>query len=224
MTNTYAIGDIHGCRRSLENLTELISPTPDDLIVCLGDYGDRGPDTKGCIDFILSLRETHQVITLRGNHEIQMLGALDSREGLDFWLSELVGGTEALASYGDSLDDIPESHWAFIRETKILHQNDTHVFVHGGLQQDLPICDHTQDIACWERFYKPQPHVSGKTMICGHTIQPDGLPTHLGHAVCIDTHAYGGGWLTALNPSTGEILQANEAGQSRRLHLSDLKA
>ncbi|MEL7086916.1 MAG: serine/threonine protein phosphatase, partial [Planctomycetota bacterium] len=61
----------------------------------------------------------------------------------------------------------------------------------------------------------PPPHVSGKLMVCGHTSQKDGRIDDLGHAVCIDTHACGGQWLTALDVDTGKLWQANENGRTQ---------
>ena len=76
----------------------------------------------------------------------------------------------------------------------------------------------------WERFDDPAPHESGKFMVCGHTSQKSGLPARNGNAICIDTWACGGGWLTCLNVETGELWQANEAGETRRLDTEDFDA
>ena len=70
-------------------------------------------------------------------------------------------------------------------------------------------------IGYWEKFNDPAPHESGKVMVCGHTPQRDGLPRSIGHAICVDTHIYAGGWLTCLDVQTGEYWQANERRQVR---------
>jgi serine/threonine protein phosphatase 1 len=69
----------------------------------------------------------------------------------------------------------------------------------------------------WEKLRNPRGHVSGKTVVVGHTSQKNGTPLDLGHTICIDTFAYGGGWLSCLDVATGEIYQANETGGIRSL-------
>ncbi|MAE65578.1 MAG: hypothetical protein CMJ18_15020 [Phycisphaeraceae bacterium] len=59
-------------------------------------------------------------------------------------------------------------------------------------------------------------------MVCGHTSQQSGLPLTNGHAICVDTNIYGGGWLTCLDVASGTFWQANEQGDTRRMHLEDL--
>ena len=76
----------------------------------------------------------------------------------------------------------------------------------------------------WEPFNNPPPHQSGKIMVCGHTAQKRGDPLNLGHAICIDTHAWGGGWLTCLDTSIGRIWQSNEHGEVRKGWASDYLA
>lgn len=210
---TLAIGDIHGCLKSLECLALYVGFREDDLIITLGDYVDRGPDSKGAIDFILQLREKHEVVTLKGNHEIMMLESVQSDSSMKRWLT--YGGKETLASYGTSFTDIPPHHWAFMKEARPYHEIDSHFFVHANVDHAAPIYAQPDEMLYWERFGKPRPHASGKTMVCGHTIQPAGEIRNLGHAVCIDTGAYGGGWLTCLDVSSGYFWQTNEEGQRR---------
>ena len=71
----YAIGDIHGCSVALKTLLKTIPLTDSDTLVFLGDYVDRGFDSKGVIDQIMAISEKHNVVTLRGNHEVMMLEA-----------------------------------------------------------------------------------------------------------------------------------------------------
>jgi len=67
----------------------------------------------------------------------------------------------------------------------------------------------------------PAPHCSGKIMVCGHTSQKSGVPLNLGHAICIDTWAYGKGWLTCLDVISGRVWQANQAGQQREAWIDE---
>ena len=67
----------------------------------------------------------------------------------------------------------------------------------------------------WRTYKDPQPHCSGKIMVCGHTPQLSGMPANNGHSICIDTWVYGQGWLSCLDVGSGTIWQANEAGETR---------
>jgi serine/threonine protein phosphatase 1 len=196
-----------------------VAPAPDDLIVTLGDYVDRGPDSARVIDRLIHLSSTHQLIPLRGNHEEMMMAARDSVEALEFW--ERCGGRTALDSYcaGDafpSLARVPDAHWAFLdHHCHDLYQTADHFFVHGGVDATLPLDKQSPFILHWEKFPPPRPHVSGKTMICGHTTQTGNTPGSLPHAICLDTGAGFGGWLSCLELSTGRVWQASEAGVIR---------
>ena len=88
---TLAIGDVHGCLRALDALLEDVDPQPDDLVVLLGDYIDRGPDSKGVLDRLLLLRARCRCVTLKGNHELMMLAG---REGQ----GALTSGSNAVGS------------------------------------------------------------------------------------------------------------------------------
>lgn len=216
-----AIGDIHGCRKALETLLEVVAPSRDDLIVTLGDYVDRGPDSRGVIETLLALRTTHQVISLMGNHEIQMIRALETPHDRERFLSGMCGGQDTLDSYGGGFSDVPEAHWDFIRNCQLFHELPEHILVHAGLEAGLSLRKQDRETYYYHRFYNQERHCSGKTVVCGHTIQSD-LPTNLGYAICLDTCAYGGGWLTALDVESGRLWQSNEQGESRKLHLDDL--
>ena len=224
MSRILAIGDIHGCLTALETLAAFVPFADEDLLVTLGDYVDRGPDTREVLDWLIARLATGHLIPLRGNHEIMLLEAREGSDDRRFWLK--FGGHEALASYSDSpevsLADIPAAHWRFIEnETLPYHETETHLFVHAGLVPDLALADQPDDALFWQRFYDPPPHQSGKTMICGHTAQREGRPLNIGHAVCIDTWVYGEGWLTCLDPLSGEYWQANQQGEARRDRLPD---
>ena len=97
---TIAIGDIHGCSLALAALLDAIDPNPDDLLVTLGDYIDRGPDSRGVLDQVIALAWRCTLVPLVGNHEEMLLAALEGQSELDYWMK--FGGMEALASYGYS--------------------------------------------------------------------------------------------------------------------------
>jgi serine/threonine protein phosphatase 1 len=225
---TLAIGDIHGCSQALRALLDAVKPGPDDWVITLGDYVDRGPDSYGVVEQLLALHRTGRLIALRGNHEEMMLQARNGRDDLKFWLS--CGGKEAMASYsplGDAgkLGDVPDEHWHFLERVCIdWHETDTHIFVHANAYPDVPMNEQPGSMLRWEAIGRENsaPHYSGKVLVCGHTQQRSGLPLNLGHAVCIDTWAYGNGWLTCLDTATGRIWQANQAGRVRMLWLDEI--
>lgn len=218
MTRHLAIGDIHGCITALTTLVDFVEPRPSDTIVTLGDYVDRGPDSRAVLDFIIELDEMHQLVPLRGNHEIMMLDAREKQSWLASWLS--YGGEATLQSYGGSFDDVPYAHYDFL-ENRLVSYNtcETHFFVHAFAEAHLSLEEQSDAALYWRKYQNPQPHCSGKIMVCGHTAQQSGRPLNDGHSVCIDTWAHGGGWLTCLDVGSGTVWQANEAGETRGFDL-----
>jgi len=221
---TLVIGDIHGCLRALNQLLDAVHPSADDLIITLGDYVDRGPDSRGVIDRLIKLSTTHRLIALRGNHDELMLGALD-QNGHRGWC--MMGGEATLRSYAPgiaspilALRHVPAQHWQFLNHyCRDWHETASHIFVHGYVDPAVPMSQQELTTLRWKRFNDAQPHISSKTIICGHTAQREGVPLDLGYAICIDTHIYGGGWLTCLETETGRYWQANQAGQVRMAKL-----
>jgi serine/threonine protein phosphatase 1 len=154
-----------------------------------------------------------------------LLAAREDRQHLEEWLA--CGGREALASYsflpdGGHLADIPDEHWRFIERTELWCENPTHIFVHANVYPNMSLDEQPEYMLLWEKFDDPAPHCSSKTMICGHTPQKSGRPCNVGHAVCIDTGVYRGGWLTCLDVNSGRYWQANQDGQTRDGWLDDL--
>ncbi len=216
---TLAIGDIHGCHTALCTMLDLVQATPRDTIITLGDYVDRGPNSRAVIDTLLELKKTHpNFIHLMGNHEIQMIRALEAPHHKERFLSGICGGQGTLDNYGGDFSGIPSEHWDFIKSAGLYHQTEDHIFVHAGIEAKLPVDQQDQETYYYQRFHQARPHQSGKTVVCGHTIQGD-LPNNEGYAICLDTCAYGGGWLTALDTDTGRCWQTNERGQSREIEI-----
>ncbi len=223
---TLAIGDIHGCLRALDGLLDLVRPQPDDLVVTLGDYIDRGPNSRGVIDRLLELRERCRLVTLCGNHDQMMLEARLGPEPLREWL--LCGGRQTLHSYASTggpgrLDDVPASHWQFLEGLEPYYEAATHFFVHGNVYPALALDEQPTYMLYWEKLTErfTAPHCSGKVMVCGHTAQKSGLPLDLGHAIGIDTFVYGSGWLTCLDVGSGRLWQARQSGERRAGRLGE---
>ena len=117
------------------------------------------------------------------------------------------------------VEHVPATHLHFIKHTCVdWYEMETHFFVHANVHPDLPLAEQKTAHLHWESFGVNwhRAHCSGKIMVCGHTQQRSGVPLNLGSAVCIDTAAYAGGWLTCLDVTTGDFWQANELGQTRR--------
>jgi serine/threonine protein phosphatase 1 len=214
-----AVGDIHGCHKALTTLAAFVPFQPDDVVIALGDYVNRGPDSRAVLDWLIANQMRINLVALRGNHEIMMLEARKGGGAFQVWLD--CGGDATLASYagtGDAgqLNDVPEAHWQFLEEeTRAWFETKTHFFVHANAYADYPLKEQPDFMLYWERFDNPRPHESGKIMICGHTSQKSGKPLSVGHAVCIDTWAYGNGWLTCLDVQSGQYWQANQQGETR---------
>jgi len=214
-----AIGDIHGCFKALTTLSTFVPFRPDDLLITLGDYVDRGPDTCAVLDWLIAYQATSRLVALHGNHEIMMLLARDSLDAGKTWVE--CAGAATVASYsrfGDvgKLVDVPEKHWKFIEEqTRGWYETPTHFFVHASAYPDYSLEDQPEYMLCWGSFDDTAPHQSGKVMVCGHTSQKSGVPKNIGHAICIDTWACGTGWLTCLDVDSGQYWQANQLGETR---------
>ena len=217
---TLAFGDIHGAAAHLDALLAAVNPTADDWLIFLGDYVDRGPDSKGVIDRLIALKAAHHCVCLRGNHELMMLQARTDVGMRKMWLS--VGGVQCLASYAPTLGrtgrfvDVPRSHWQFLEADCVdWLETETHLFAHAGVDPDLPMREQTETAIFWDFLRGPIRHQSGKTLIVGHTSQKSGEVLDYGVTVCIDTHAYAGGYLTCLDVNAGHYWQADALGRVR---------
>ncbi len=213
---TIAIGDIHGCSKALRALLEAIAPARDDTIVLLGDYIDRGPDSRGVIDQLVELRTSCNLVSLRGNHEVMLLGVRLLGLPPEHWFQ--CGGQATLTSYGGRLDRIPDSHLDFLCSLLPYHETDQAIFVHAGYVPSLLLNEHPEQTLYWDHLPEvpPVPHVSGKTVYVGHTPQGSGQPLDVGHLVCLDTYCFGGLWLTAMDLHSREIWQSSYHGHMRR--------
>jgi serine/threonine protein phosphatase 1 len=222
---TIAIGDIHGCSQALAALIQAIRPEPGDVIVTLGDYVNRGPDTRGVIDQMLALENHCQLVPLLGNHDQMLLDARAGRpQAFAIWLR--MGGHATLLSYdappgatfAAELVRVPPEHLAFLERCRPFHETETQIFVHAKYSPELPMDRQPDWLLRWETLRDgiPGPHTSGKAVIVGHSAQKSGEVLDLGHLTCIDTYCYGGGWLTALEIQSRQVWQASQEGTMRQ--------
>jgi len=184
-----AIGDIHGCACTLDALLERLAPTPNDHLVFVGDYVDRGPDSKGVIDRLIALRETYSCTFLRGNHEALMMGYFDHSE-YDLW--RINGGIATLNSYlnEDHHLVIPSAHLDFVHDTELYLDTPSFFFVHAGIRPERTVAEsieeEDEEVFLWERGHlKAHTLVWEKTVVCGHTPQEE--PINIEKLLNIDT-------------------------------------
>lgn len=217
MGRVIAIGDIHGCSAAFDAVLDAVNLRPDDLLVPLGDYVDRGPDSRGVIERLIRLGDVGPcpVMPIIGNHELMMLTASHGERDLQMWLD--AGGRATLESYGaHSVGELPDEHLAFIHRCRPWFETDTHIFVHANYDPGTPLERQTPFTLHWLSLRDKAPdkrHVSGKTVVVGHTPQPEVLD--LGYLIDLDTGCCKGGWLTGMDVTTGRIWQADADGNMR---------
>lgn len=208
----YAIGDIHGCNEQLGNLHAIIAadlaerPVPRPLLVHIGDYVDRGPDTAGVLSRLLSgpAIEGVGVVNLVGNHDETMLNALSGdRPAATDWL--FAGGRAALESYGVDPDSpreswperVPSEHLMFLRELLLMHREGGYLFVHAGVRPGVPLEQQArEDLLRMRQPFLYSEASFGAVVVHGHTPVKEPVVRH--NRIAIDTGAVFGGKMTCL--------------------------
>lgn len=176
-TKYVAIGDIHGCLKSLKALLQKLEDYSERSFIFLGDYIDRGPDSKGVVDFLLDYRKQQDCIFLRGNHEQMLLDAHHNND-LDLWLMN--GGRSTLESYGATYQylNIPEEHIKFYNHTRMYYDTPNYFFVHAGLSPAKTIAQSLENEEEMQDFLWERSHLNAfetpweKTVVFGHTPRP----------------------------------------------------
>lgn len=168
----YAISDIHGCLKTFKKLLDQIDFSKTDELFLLGDYIDRGPDSKGLIDHIWWLqKEGYQVHCLKGNHEQMMLDARSSARDTKFWLVN--GGEQTMDSFGAyTLDNIPKEYFHWMETLPHYLETEGYILVHAGLNFDTPDPMTDQRAMLWIRnwyHHIDQQWLDGRVIIHGHT-------------------------------------------------------
>jgi serine/threonine protein phosphatase 1 len=165
------VGDIHG---RLDRLDRVLVRLPQGrTLVFLGDYIDRGPDSRGVVERLLRLEPQRPCILLCGNHEDMLLDALGGsyKGAVDDWMRN--GGDATQRSYGATnvrhlAERIPEAHLRFYRALREHWETDEYVFVHAGIRADGPEAT-DRETKLWLRTAPDEAFGYGKTVICGHT-------------------------------------------------------
>lgn len=160
----YCISDIHGCSQTLRALLSQINLSSSDTVYFLGDYVDRGPDSKGVLDIVMNM---DNAVCHKGNHEDMMLFALDNRDNLEAKHNWFVnGGKAALASFGGI--DVPENYMAFLRGLKLITELPDFYLCHAGISRDA--MNTPEEMLLWDRDCLVDVGATGgRRLVCGHT-------------------------------------------------------
>jgi serine/threonine protein phosphatase 1 len=227
-SRVYAIGDIHGRADLLTRLHRHIlddagsAPGLRKVVVYLGDYVDRGPDSSGVIDILINRPlEGFEVHHLKGNHEDMMIAFLET--GVCSEMSMTINGVrDTLDSYGLGLSDaapyrddgnslgraftdaVPQSHRKFLGGLELHHTEGDYLFVHAGLKPGVAMADQKEEDLLWIRDEFTRTDTDfGAVVVHGHSIrmEPDVRPNRIG----IDTGAWRTGILTAVVLEGGKV-------------------
>jgi serine/threonine protein phosphatase 1 len=224
-TRIYAIGDIHGRLDLLDSVLARIGmdratqPPSNAICVFLGDYIDRGPDSRRVLDRLVEYRANQPIVCLMGNHEVFLREFLKNPDVLPVW--SRCGGIETLWSYGltakieqdeqsqrdlaSELDRIfPSSHREFLNSLKQYFICGDFFFVHAGVRPGICLTEQSEDDLLWirEDFLLSEASF-GKMVVHGHTPVPE--PDVRPNRINIDTGAYATGRLTCLVLETDKI-------------------
>lgn len=237
-TPIYAIGDIHGQLELLQAALDRIEADggKDARIVFLGDYTDRGPDSRGVLDLLVRGKvQGRNWIPLKGNHDrmfamfMQDYPANDNQLLVGYhWLHERLGGIETLASYGVEVPErtrihhvhtaarkaIPAEHVEFLKDLPTTYLQDGLLFVHAGIRPGVALQDQVEDDLVWIRqtfLNYPNPHPW--LVVHGHT--PAKQAEHKGNRVNLDSGAAFGGPLSAAVFENGDCWLLTDEGRVR---------
>ena len=223
---TLVVGDIHGCVAELDALLSGLALAPGDTLACLGDYVDRGVDSRGVIDLLVEVaaRPGLRTIFLRGNHEDMMLGWLGHGGAYgEAWLRN--GGGDTLESFGfnppwpdpeDVAARLEGRYLSFLEATAYRHEIEDHLLVHAGIRPGIPLDRQAPEDMLWIRGeFIEATHDLGRTVVFGHTPVGDVL-VDLPYKIGIDTGCVYGGQLTALELPGHTLHQVAEGERSVR--------
>src|ERR1043165_1899630 len=215
----YAVGDIHGHVKLLRQLVGTIDTeargreAAHRFLLFVGDYVDRGPDSRGVIEYVAAGISGFETICLKGNHEEVMLDFIQKPDLWDNW--RRFGGIETLASYGVDkrlleaaaaspfdvrdafVEALPPHHYEFLRSLRRSYECGDYYFVHAGLRPGVRLDRQTEADQLWirEPFLNAGDAFDGRVIVHGHTPRPE--PERHPFRTNIHTGAYYTGRLTA---------------------------
>ncbi len=189
---TYVIPDIHGRYDLLsEGLAGITARSGGEagVIVTIGDYVDKGPQSKQVVDRMLSgVAEGWRSVALKGNHDAMMLEALRDRSRMASWIAK--GGDTALASYGGDPEAVPQTHIAWLDGLRLMHVDNHRVYVHAGVDPGIALDRQSEATMMWKRYPKGFPDGFGDLhVVHGHDNFPEGPLLYAGRTN-LDTLAW----------------------------------
>jgi serine/threonine protein phosphatase 1 len=215
-SRVYAIGDIHGRADLLDRMIEAIArdlaqrPTQTALTVTVGDYVDRGPDSRGVVERLTRNPFPTPLVALRGNHESIFEEFLRDPSIADYW--RRLGGLETLHSYGVDVAPLmrgrgheeaaaalraalPQSHVTFLASLRLTHSVGRYFLCHAGVRPGVPLARQREEDLLWirEEFLDSRADF-GKVVVHGHT--PCEAPELRPNRINVDTGAFMSGQLT----------------------------
>ncbi|MGJ8603083.1 MAG: metallophosphoesterase family protein [Marivita sp.] len=235
----YAFGDIHGQLGMLEDALALVEADggADARIVFLGDYVDRGPDSRGVIDMLATGQaDGRDWVCLKGNHDrffewfIHPDGPRSDPHLLVgyHWFHPSIGGTETIASYdvyppdrirqsdlaSQIIEAVPETHQAFLRGLRTSHAEDGLFFAHAGIRPGVPLDRQDENDLLWIRQeFHSDKRDHGAVVVHGHT--PVDVPERYTNRINLDTGAGYGRPLTVAVFDSGEVFRLTAQGRQR---------
>ncbi len=216
MGRRFAISDIHGCAATFRKLVvEILRFSHDDTLYLLGDYVNKGPDSKGVLDFIFSLQEAgDNVLCLKGNHDSYLLQALHDPIAEMYFLER--GGLATLESFGVvQTENIPDRYLVFMENLALYFFLDKYLLVHAGFDftQPDPFVDEST-ILNIRQFEVDTLQTSGRSIIHGHVpttkekivASLNAKERHISiDAGCVYKHIPLMGYLAALDLDSGQL-------------------
>jgi serine/threonine protein phosphatase 1 len=222
----FVVGDIHACPQELEILLHSLSLQPEDRLVFLGDYVDRGPDARAVVDLLLGMKASAvcQMTFLKGNHEDMLLDFLgySGRYGEAFLVN---GGSTTVKSYGlpqtlmgrEAAAALPPEHLEFYLALETTHTNEDTFCVHAGLNPRRPLDQQQDEELLWIRQeFIFHPHDFPYTVVFGHTPHREVL-FDLPYKVGIDTGLVYGGKLSCLEVTEKKLFQITRGSKQVKL-------
>lgn len=222
----FAIGDIHGCPDELSALVRSADPGPEDTLIFMGDYIDRGPAARDVIDILIDIKRSAgtNAVFLKGNHEDMMLSfmGLPGHYGESFLMN---GGFATLESYGIGEGDLPSAreripahHVEFLSELRTKFVKDSYLFVHAGIHPLRKLEQQDPEDLMWIRQeFILNPHDLELTVIFGHTPVREVL-IDLPYKIGIDTGLVYGGKLTCVELTEGICHQVARGSKKAKRH------
>jgi Calcineurin-like phosphoesterase len=197
---TFAVGDIHGCLDKLQRLLaacEIHAGARPARYVFLGDYIDRGPQSRGVVELLIQRQAARPgtIVCLRGNHEQMAIDAHGSDRAVPLWLAN--NGASTLRNYGGP---ISQEHLAWLAALPFCHDDGLRFFVHAGIDLAVPLAEQQPEVMLWMRepFLSECDEVDcGRFIVHGHTPLPTGTPDLRHRRLNLDTAAVMGGPLSA---------------------------